>query len=82
MSKDNATNLATHPATIKMLKDKIAEQQEYIDKADLAIIRERIENRDLKRQLNKIYSMIRTILEDARKSKLKEVIKLVEDEKK
>ncbi len=82
MSKDNATNLATHPATIKMLKDKIAEQQEYIDKADLAIIRERIENRDLKRQLNKIYSMIRTILEDARKSKLKEVIRLVEDEKK
>lgn len=67
-------------STIKRLKKKIEEQRKYIDEADLCIIRERIENKNLKKELKQVYTMIRKILEDAKKTKMKEIIKLVEDE--
>jgi len=61
------------------LEKIIVDQASYIEQMEDQLVEERKKNIELKRQLKKVYSMILTILQDAKKSKMKEIIKLVED---
>lgn len=63
----------------KSLEKIIVDQADYIEKVEDQLIIERKKNIELKAQLKKVYGIILTILEDAKKSKLKEIIKLVEE---
>jgi len=62
------------------LEKIIVDQAAYIEQVEDQLVEERKKNIELKKQLKKVYSMILTILQDAKKSKLKEIIKLVEAE--
>lgn len=62
------------------LEKIIVDQASYIEQVEDQLVEERKKNIELKKQLKKVYSVILTILEDAKKSKLKEIIKLVEEE--
>lgn len=62
------------------LEKIIVDQAAYIEQVEDQLVEERKKNIELKKQLKKVYSMILTILQDAKKSKMREIIKLVGEE--